>query len=63
MTRPRRHRINAAICALVLAYAIYQYVTGDYALSAGPLRPWLVAGEAAVGALGALWFWRRSLAA
>jgi hypothetical protein len=63
MTRPTRYRINAAICVLVLAYAIYQFATGDYALSPGPMRAWLVGGEAAVGAIGAIWFWRRSLAA
>ena len=62
MTRPTRHRINAAICVAVLLYAIYQFATGDVS-AGGPLRPWLVGAEAVLGAVGAIWFWRRSLGA
>ena len=59
MTRATRHRINAAICVLVLVYAIYQLATG--AADSGGLGAWLVGAEAALGVIGAIWFWRRSL--
>jgi hypothetical protein len=61
MTRATRYRINAAICALVLVYAIYQFATGE--MDSGGLRVWLVGAEAALGVIGAIWFWRRSLGA
>jgi hypothetical protein len=61
MTRATRYRINAAICVLVLAYAIYQFAIGE--ASGNPLRPWLVGAEAVLGIIGAIWFWRRSIGA
>ena len=62
MSRAMRYRINALICVLVLAYAAYQLATGD--LTSWPtLRIWLVAAEAVLGVIGALWFSRRSLGA
>ena len=62
MSRALRYRINAGVCALVLAYAVYQFATGDVT-SWPTLRVWLVSAEAFLGVLGAIWFWRRSLGA
>ena len=62
MTRPTRHRINAAICVLVFAYAVYQFATGDIR-SGSQLQAWLIGAEAVLGVIGAIWFWRRSLEA
>jgi hypothetical protein len=62
MTRAARHRINAVICVLVIAYAVYQFATGDMG-SWPTLRIWLVGAEAVLGVTGAIWFWRRSLGA
>ena len=62
MTRPTRHRINAAICGLVLIYAVYQFASGE-ASAGGSLRVWLVGAEAVLGVIGVIWFWRRSLGA
>jgi hypothetical protein len=59
MTRAAAHRINAAICALVLAHAIYWFATG-HASTATTLRVSLMVAQAALGAVGIVWFWRRS---
>jgi len=62
MSRTMRYRINAGVCALVVAYAAYQFAIGDPA-SWPALRVFLVSAEAALGVIGAIWFWRRSLGA
>ena len=62
MTRATGHRINAVICALVLAHAIYWFATGHSA-SATTVRVWLVVAQALLGVVGVVWFWRRSLTA
>jgi hypothetical protein len=62
MTRATGHRINSAICVLVLAHAIYWFATG-HATTATTLRVWLVVAQAVLGLGGAIWFWRRSLGA
>jgi hypothetical protein len=60
MTRAAGHRINAAICALVAAHAIYWFATG-HAASATTFRICLLIAQAVVGAVGVVWFWRRSI--
>ena len=62
MTRAAGHRINAAVCALVAAHAIYWFATG-HAATATPFRVALVIAQAVLGAVGVVWFWRRSLGA
>jgi len=62
MTRATQHKINAAICALVLAHAIYWFATG-HAEAATTFRISLVVAQAVLGAVGIVWFWRRSLSA
>jgi hypothetical protein len=62
MTRATRHRINAAICALVAAHAIYWFATG-HATTATTFRVSLVVAQAVLGAFGVVWFWRRALGA
>jgi hypothetical protein len=59
MTRATQHRINAAICALVFAHAIYWFATG-HAATATTFRVSLVIAQAALGIVGVVWFWRRS---
>jgi hypothetical protein len=60
MTRAARHRINSAICALVLAHAVYWFVMG-HAATATTFRVSLVVAQAVLGVFGTVWFWRRSL--
>ena len=62
MTRATGHRINSAICALVLAHAIYWFATG-HAATATTFRVSLVIAQAVLGLFGIIWFWRRSLSA
>jgi hypothetical protein len=62
MTRANVHRINTAICALVLAHAIYWFATG-HAATATTFRVSLVVAQAVLGIIGIVWFWRRSLGA
>jgi hypothetical protein len=62
MTRAAGHRINAAVCALVAAHAIYWFATG-HAATATTLRVCLVIAQVVLGAFGVVWFWRRSLGA
>jgi hypothetical protein len=59
MTRATQHRINAAICALVLAHAVYWFATG-HAATATTLRVSLVVAQAVLGLFGIVWFWRRA---
>ena len=60
MTRAAGHRINAAVCALVAAHAVYWFATG-HAASATTFRVSLVIAQAVLGAVGVVWFWRRSV--
>jgi hypothetical protein len=60
MTRSSRHRINAAIGVLVLAHGIYRFVANEMVL-ATDLRTASIVAEVAIGLLGAVWFWFRSL--
>jgi hypothetical protein len=59
MSKAQRHLINAVICLLVLAHAVYWFVSGGTA-TATNLRIVLVVAQAALGLLGAVWFWSRS---
>lgn len=59
MTRSARYLINAAICALVLAHAIWWFATGRSA-TATDVRTGLVVVQAILGLVGVIWFWRRS---
>lgn len=59
MNTALRHRINAAICVLVLAHAIYLFAT-DRLEGATDLRIGLAVAQAVLGLVGALWFWNRS---
>ncbi len=59
MARPMRHQINAAICAIVLAHALYWFVSGQ-AATATTLRTSLVVAQALLGLVGTVWFWRRA---
>jgi hypothetical protein len=62
VTRSTQHRINAAICALVFAHAIYWFATG-HAATATTFRVSLVVAQALLGIVGIVWFWRRSVGA
>jgi hypothetical protein len=59
MTKVARHRINALICVLVFAHAIYWFVSGRTEFATG-LRIGLVVAQAVLGFAGAIWFWGRS---
>ncbi len=55
----RRHQINALICVLLFAHAVYWFATGSMQ-TATQLRLGLVIAQALVGIVGAGWFWHRS---
>jgi uncharacterized membrane protein (DUF485 family) len=59
MTRASGHRINAAICVLVLAHAVYWLASGHIG-SATTVRIALAVAQAALGLIGTIWFWRRA---
>jgi hypothetical protein len=59
MTPSARHLINAVICGLVLAHAIWWFATGRME-TATQLRIGLVVAQAIVGLFGVIWFWSRS---
>jgi hypothetical protein len=59
MATASRHRINAVICLLVVAHAIYRFATDDLEPSLN-LRTGLVVAEGVLGLAGAAWFWSRS---
>jgi hypothetical protein len=59
MNTALRHLINAAICVLVLAHAIYLFVS-DQLEGATDLRIGLAVAQGVLGLVGALWFWNRS---
>ncbi len=59
MTKASRHRINAVICLVVLAHALYWFFSGrlEYASN---FRTGLVIAQGIAGLAGAVWFWGRS---
>jgi hypothetical protein len=59
MTGSARHLINAVICGLVLAHAIYWFASGRME-TATELRIGLVVAQAILGLVGVIWFWSRS---
>jgi hypothetical protein len=59
MTRSARHLVNAVICLVVGAHAVYWFATGS-AERATDLRVGLVVAQAIVGFAGAVWFYSRS---
>ena len=58
MARSSRYLINAAICVLVLAHAIYRFATRPEVAS--ELWLGLVAAEGVLGAFGIVWFLLRA---
>jgi high-affinity Fe2+/Pb2+ permease len=54
-----RHQINAVVCAVVLAHAIYWFISGESQTATG-LRTSLVVAQAILGLVGAVWFWQRA---
>ena len=59
MSRSARFLINAVICLLVGALAVYWFATGG-AEFASDTRIGLVVAQAVVGFAGAIWFFVRS---
>ena len=59
MTKVSRHRINAVICLLVLAHAIYWFSSGQMEFASN-LRIGLRVAQAVLGLGGAVWFWNRA---
>lgn len=59
MSKASRHRVNAVVCLLAFAYALYWFGTGQRAQAPG----WVVAMMGAlvvIGIAGAVWFLRRA---
>lgn len=59
MTKASRHRINAVICLLVLAHAVYWFTSGQMEF-ASSVRVGLMVAQAVVGLGGAVWFFSRA---
>ena len=59
MSRSTRFLVNAVLCLLVGAHAIYWFATGQSEF-ASSLRIGLVVAQAVVGFAGAIWFYSRS---
>jgi hypothetical protein len=59
MTKASRHRINAVICLLVLAHAVYLFLSGRMEFASN-LRVGLAVAQVVLGLGGAVWFWSRS---
>jgi hypothetical protein len=59
MSRSARFLLNAAICLVVGAHAVYWFATGRAEL-ASDTRVGLVVAQAVVGFAGAIWFFVRS---
>ena len=59
MNKPKRYRINAAICLLPLGHSIYWFATGKMQEASGP---WIgfFAAEGVAGLLAAIWFLTRA---
>jgi hypothetical protein len=59
MNRSTRYHINAILCLLVAAHAVYWFVNGN-ADTATQLRTALAVAQAVLGVIGAVWFWSRA---
>jgi hypothetical protein len=59
MSRSTRFVVNAVLCLLVGAHALYWFATGRAEL-ATDVRIGLVVAQAVVGFAGAIWFFVRS---
>jgi hypothetical protein len=59
MSKGSRHRVNAVVCLLALAYALYWFATGQRN-AASTWRVALMAALVVLGIGGALWFLRRA---
>jgi hypothetical protein len=59
MARSTRFVVNAVLCALVGAHAIYWFATGQ-AASASNVGVGLKVAQGVVGFAGAIWFYSRS---
>lgn len=59
MSRSTRYVINAILCLLVAAHAIYWFANGN-AATATQLRTGLVVAQAVLGVIGAVWFFTRA---
>jgi hypothetical protein len=59
MSRSTRYLVNALLCVLVAAHAIYWFVSGQAALNTS-LVVGLRVAQAVVGLAGAIWFYSRS---
>jgi hypothetical protein len=62
MSKVSRHRVNAVVCLLALAYAAYWFGSGQAGNASG-LRVGLMALLALLGIGGAIWFFRRARSA
>lgn len=54
-----RHYVNALVCAIVLAHAIYLFAAGRLE-TATALRTSLAIAQAVLGAIGVVWFLARA---
>ncbi|HVY65564.1 MAG TPA: hypothetical protein VHH11_12155 [Gammaproteobacteria bacterium] len=59
MSKVSRHRVNAVVCLLALAYALYWFTTGQMAGAPG-WRVALMGALVVLGIGGAVWFLRRA---
>jgi hypothetical protein len=59
MSRRVRYLVNALLCLVVGAYAVYWFATGRAQLATG-LQVGLAGAGAVVGLAGAVWFFLRS---
>jgi hypothetical protein len=59
MSRRVRHLVNALVCLVVAAYAVYWFATGRAQFATG-LQVSLAAAAAVVGLAGAAWFFLRA---
>ena len=62
MSRRIRYLVNALLCLLVGAYAVYWFATGQAEL-ASALQLGLAVAGAVVGLAGAIWFFLRARSA
>ncbi len=62
MSRSTRFLVNAVLCLLVGAHALYWFATGGAQFASG-VRVALVVAQAVVGFAGAIWFYGRSRSA
>jgi hypothetical protein len=62
MSKASRHRVNAVVCLLAFAYALYWFVTGQ--MSQAPMwRAGMMGALAVLGIGGAVWFLLRARSA